>query len=82
MRSFRSPAARMVNEFYKKGCQEKSSPSTGSEISFSKPAKVKVRAETRFTERRETLQDRSWVGINLRAQLFYANLGHLNPLAI
>ena len=43
----------------------------------SKPAKVKVRAELRFTERRETSVDRCWMGINLRAQLFYANLGHL-----
>jgi hypothetical protein len=43
----------------------------------SKPAKVRVRAELRFTERRETSQDRCWMGINLRAQLFYANLGHL-----
>ena len=43
----------------------------------SKPGKVKVRAELRFTERRETSVDRCWMGINLRAQLFYANLGHL-----
>jgi hypothetical protein len=42
----------------------------------SKPAKVRVRAELRFTERRET-SDRCWMGISLRAQLFYANLGHL-----
>jgi hypothetical protein len=40
-------------------------------------AKVKVRAEIRFTERRETPVDKCWVGISLRAQLFYANLGHL-----
>jgi len=42
----------------------------------SKPAKVRVRAELKFTERRET-SDRCWMGINLRAQLFYASLGHL-----
>jgi hypothetical protein len=42
----------------------------------SKPAKVRVRAELRFTNRRET-QTHCWLGINLRAQLFYANLGHL-----
>ena len=36
-----------------------------------------MRAEIRFTERRETPVDKCWVGINLRAQLFYANLGHL-----
>jgi len=28
--------SRKVNEFYKKGCQEKSSATTGAEISFSK----------------------------------------------
>ena len=42
----------------------------------SKPAKVKVTAEIRFTERRET-SERCWVGINLRAQFFWANFGHL-----
>jgi hypothetical protein len=42
----------------------------------SKPAKVRVKAEMKFTERRETA-DRCWMGINLRAQFFYANLGHL-----
>jgi hypothetical protein len=30
-----------VNEFYKKGCQEKSSPSTGSEVSFSINRRIK-----------------------------------------
>jgi hypothetical protein len=40
------------------------------------PAKVRVRAEIKFTARRET-SELCWVGINLHAQLFYANLGHL-----
>ena len=37
---------------------------------------VSVKAELRFTERRET-QARCWMGINLRSQLFWANMGHL-----
>ncbi len=37
---------------------------------------VSVRAELRFTERRET-QHKCWMGINLRSQLFWANMGHL-----
>jgi hypothetical protein len=37
---------------------------------------VSVSAELRFTERRET-QHKCWMGINLRSQLFWANMGHL-----
>ncbi len=37
---------------------------------------VSFGAELRFTERRETVQ-RCWMGINLRSQLFWANMGHL-----
>jgi hypothetical protein len=32
-----------VNEFYKKGCQEKTSASTGGEISFSRSSPLKFR---------------------------------------
>lgn len=41
-----------------------------------KVANIQVSADLRFTMRRET-QHRCWLGINLRAQLFWANLGHL-----
>jgi hypothetical protein len=37
---------------------------------------VNFRAELRFTERRET-EHKCWMGINLRGQLFWANMGHL-----
>src|ERR1700687_2575206 len=33
----------LVNEFYKKGCQEKSSASTGGEICFSRSSPLKLR---------------------------------------
>ena len=35
-----------------------------------------IRADLRFTERRET-EAKCWMGVNLRSQLFWANLGHL-----
>jgi hypothetical protein len=37
---------------------------------------VRFRGELRFSERRETEQ-KCWMGINLRSQLFWANMGHL-----
>jgi hypothetical protein len=36
-------ASDRANEFYKKGCQEKSSPSTGGEFSFSRSSPLKFR---------------------------------------
>jgi hypothetical protein len=37
---------------------------------------LSFRADLRFTERRET-EHKCWMGINLRSQLFWANMGHL-----
>jgi hypothetical protein len=39
----KSATHNLVNEFYKKGCQEKSSASTGGEISFSRSSPLKFR---------------------------------------